>query len=158
MKIKCPACGAENYFSGLEDEESRFCSDCNEPLFKIGKEKLYNAVPGSKQIINLQSSLEEIHEGIQLGTIEYKDIGKLLAEIFIKNILKSFDGKTFSWIHKDFKDTKKDTLLKEWVFLICFWWFKRYNLAVNTHKKVSILCNHSIRIVIVKKLLQVRAY
>jgi len=39
MKIKCPACGAENYFSGLEDEETRFCSSCNEPLFKIGKEK-----------------------------------------------------------------------------------------------------------------------
>ncbi len=38
MKIKCPACGAENYFSGLEDEETRFCSDCNEPLFKIRKD------------------------------------------------------------------------------------------------------------------------
>jgi len=120
MKIKCPACGTENYFSGLEDKESRFCSDCNEPLFKIGKEKLYNAGPWSKQIINLQSSFEEIHEGIQLGTIECKDIGKLLAEIYIKNILKSFDGKTLSWIHKDFKDTKKDTLLKEWVFFNMF--------------------------------------
>jgi len=38
MKIKCPACGCENYFSGLEDEETRFCSDCNEPLFKIRKD------------------------------------------------------------------------------------------------------------------------
>lgn len=120
MKIKCPACGAENYFSGLEDEETRFCSNCNEPLFKIGKVKSYNAIPRSKRIIDLQSSFEEIHEGIRLGTIEYKDIGKLLAEIFIKNILKSFDGKTFSWIHKDFKDTKKDTLLKEWVFFNMF--------------------------------------
>jgi ribosomal protein L33 len=120
MKIKCPACGAENYFSGLENAETRFCSSCNEALFKIGKEKSNNSFQGSKQIINLQSSLEEIHEGIQLGTIEYKDIGKLLAEIFIKNILKSFDGKTFSWIHKDFKDTKKDTLLKEWVFFNMF--------------------------------------
>jgi len=120
MKIKCPACGAENYFSGLEDEETRFCSNCNEPLFKIGKEKSDNAIPGSKRIIDLHSSFEKIHEGVRLGTIEYKDIGKLLAEIFIKNILKSFDGKTFSWIHKDFKDTKKDTLLKEWVFFNMF--------------------------------------
>ena len=120
MKIKCPACGTENYFSGLEDEETRFCGNCNEPLFKIGKVKSYNVVPGSKRIIGLQSSFEEIHEGIRLGTVEYKDIGKLLAEIFIKNILKSFDGKTFSWIHKDFKDTKKDTLLKEWVFFNMF--------------------------------------
>ena len=39
MKIKCPVCGCENYFSGLEDEETRFCSSCNEPLFKIRKEK-----------------------------------------------------------------------------------------------------------------------
>lgn len=34
MKIKCPLCGCENYFTGLEDEGTRFCSNCNEPLFK----------------------------------------------------------------------------------------------------------------------------
>jgi len=56
MKIKCPVCGNENYFTGLEDEETRFCSSCNEPLFKIGKEKTNNAFPGSKQIIDLQRS------------------------------------------------------------------------------------------------------
>lgn len=39
MKIKCPLCSCENYFTGLEDEETRFCSNCNEPLFKIGKDK-----------------------------------------------------------------------------------------------------------------------
>ena len=33
MKIKCPRCGCENYFTGLEDENARFCSNCNEPLF-----------------------------------------------------------------------------------------------------------------------------
>jgi tetratricopeptide (TPR) repeat protein len=32
MKIKCPACGYENYFTGLEDEGAKFCSDCNKPL------------------------------------------------------------------------------------------------------------------------------
>lgn len=32
MKIKCPLCGDENYFTGLEDEGTRFCSNCNEPL------------------------------------------------------------------------------------------------------------------------------
>lgn len=32
MKIKCPLCGDENYFTGLEDEGARFCSNCNEPL------------------------------------------------------------------------------------------------------------------------------
>jgi len=34
VKIKCPLCGYENYFTGLEDEGTRFCSNCNEPLFE----------------------------------------------------------------------------------------------------------------------------
>ena len=34
MKIICPLCGHENYFTGLEKEGNRFCSNCNEPLFK----------------------------------------------------------------------------------------------------------------------------
>ena len=65
MKIKCSACGYVNYFSGLEDEETRFCSSCNEPPFKARKEKSDKAVPGSEQLIDLQKSLE----GIQLGTM-----------------------------------------------------------------------------------------
>ena len=32
MKNKCPLCGYENYFTGLE-EGRKFCSNCNEPLF-----------------------------------------------------------------------------------------------------------------------------
>ena len=45
MKIKCPVCGEENYFTGLEDEDAKFCSNCNTPLGKpvrINK-KLLNA-------------------------------------------------------------------------------------------------------------------
>ena len=45
MKIKCPLCGCENYFTGLEDEDAKFCSNCNTPLGKpvrINK-KLLNA-------------------------------------------------------------------------------------------------------------------
>ena len=29
MKIKCPACGYENYFTGLEDAGTMFCCNCN---------------------------------------------------------------------------------------------------------------------------------
>ena len=65
MKIKCSACGAENYFTGLEDEETRFCSDCNEPLFKIRKEKSDKAFFGSKQIFDSQRLLERIQLGIK---------------------------------------------------------------------------------------------
>ena len=31
MKIKCPLCGCDNYFTGLE-EGTKFCSECNTPL------------------------------------------------------------------------------------------------------------------------------
>jgi len=65
MKTKCPACGCENYFSGLEDEETRFCSSCNEPLFKIGKEKPDKAFSGSKQIFDSRKLFESIRHGIK---------------------------------------------------------------------------------------------
>jgi hypothetical protein len=32
MKIKCPLCGCKNYFTGLEDKGTKFCSNCNTPL------------------------------------------------------------------------------------------------------------------------------
>ena len=32
MKIKCPLCGLENYFTGIEDGVNKFCSKCNTPL------------------------------------------------------------------------------------------------------------------------------
>jgi len=35
MKIKCPKCGCENYFTGLEDEGTKFCSECNTPLVEL---------------------------------------------------------------------------------------------------------------------------
>jgi len=36
MKIRCPLCGYENYFTGLEDEGTIFCCNCNnnKPLVK----------------------------------------------------------------------------------------------------------------------------
>ncbi len=41
VKIKCPRCGCENYFTGLE-EGNKFCSNCNEPLFEK-KTLLFNS-------------------------------------------------------------------------------------------------------------------
>jgi DNA-directed RNA polymerase subunit RPC12/RpoP len=65
MKIKCPACGAENYFSGIEDEDDIVCSNCGEPLFKIGKEKSGNMFPESKKILQIAESLDSIaHAGV----------------------------------------------------------------------------------------------
>ena len=79
MKIKCPACGAENYFTGLEDEKTRFCSECHKPLFKIRKEKSDNSFPGSEQILNLQRLL---------GRIQISEIKKdYLFKIFKNSII-----------------------------------------------------------------------
>jgi len=68
MKIKCPACGAENYFTGLEDEGTKFCSNCNRPLpepkipdiaenpyIKIKKEGTNTAFLGSKKTLDKES-------------------------------------------------------------------------------------------------------
>lgn len=65
MKIKCPLCGCENYFAGLEDEGTKFCSNCNEPLvkpkipnstenpyIKINKEKPDTTFLGSKKMLD----------------------------------------------------------------------------------------------------------
>ncbi|MEA1939106.1 MAG: hypothetical protein U9N03_00385 [Candidatus Caldatribacteriota bacterium] len=65
MKIKCPLCGYENYFSGLEDEETRFYSSCNEPLFKIRKEKSDKVFSGSKQMLDSQRFFERIQLGVE---------------------------------------------------------------------------------------------
>ena len=40
MKIKCPACGYENYFTGLEDEYNRFCNNCGIGLFELDNQKI----------------------------------------------------------------------------------------------------------------------
>ena len=67
MKIKCPACGFENYFSGIE-EGTKFCSNCNLPLpepkipdttenpyIKIKKEKSDSTFLGSKKTLNKET-------------------------------------------------------------------------------------------------------
>jgi len=62
LKIKCPLCGCENYFTGLEDEGTKFCSECNTPLVEpkipdniknpyIKKEKTDNGFTGLKKIL-----------------------------------------------------------------------------------------------------------
>jgi len=73
MKIRCPACGEENYFTGLEDEEARFCSSCNEPLFKSRKEKPISEL--SNTINNFSNRLSRL---INCGIIE--DYWGLLLE------------------------------------------------------------------------------
>ena len=68
MKIKCPLCGCENYFSGLEDEGTKFCSNCNRPLpepkipditenpyIKIKKGETNSAFLGSKKTLDKES-------------------------------------------------------------------------------------------------------
>jgi uncharacterized Zn finger protein (UPF0148 family) len=66
MKIKCPLCGCENYFTGLEDEGTKFCSECNTPLVEpkipdnienpyIKKGKTDNDFTGLKKILDKET-------------------------------------------------------------------------------------------------------
>jgi len=63
MKIKCTACGAENYFTGLEDEGSKFCSNCNTPLdisIKDDEVILNKNNHNRKSICNVYNKAEEV--------------------------------------------------------------------------------------------------
>ena len=114
MKIKCPACGAENYFSGLEDEETRFCSDCNEPLFKIGKEKSYNSFQGSKLIFGLQRLLE----GIQLSKTKKDYVFKIFknSTIAVEVVHHLVEKKDTNQNKYNFSDTEWSLILFEFIY------------------------------------------
>ena len=116
MKIKCPACGTENYFTGLEDEETRFCSSCNEPLFKIGKEKSYNSFQGSKLIFDLQRLLE----GIQLSKTKKDYLFKIFKNsiIAVEVIRHLVEKKDINQNKYNLSDTEWFSILFEF---ICFY-------------------------------------
>ena len=63
MKIKCPTCGVENYFTGLEEEGSKFCSNCNTLLDKPIKDDrviLNKNDHNRKSICNAYNKAEEV--------------------------------------------------------------------------------------------------
>ena len=115
MKIKCPACGTENYFTGLEDEETRFCSSCNEPLFKIGKEKSYNSFQGSKLIFDLQRLLE----GIQLSKTKKDYLFKIFKNsiIAVEVIRHLVEKKDINQNKYNLSDTEWFSILFEFIYL-----------------------------------------
>ena len=61
MKIKCPLCGCENYFTGLEDKGIKFCSNCNTPLDKFigGNGMISNANSHKQPSCNAYDKAEE---------------------------------------------------------------------------------------------------
>ena len=114
MKIKCPVCGNENYFTGLEDEETRFCSSCNEPLFKIGKEKSYNSFQGSKLIFDLQRLLE----GIQLSKTKKDYLFKIFKNsiIAVEVIRHLIEKKDINQNKYNLSDTEWFSILFEFIY------------------------------------------
>jgi len=93
MKIKCPVCGTENYFSGIEDEDDTICSNCGEPLFKIGKEKSDNMFPESKKILLDEETLSDLLTSWVVTNINiikkhgiYKDFLKKTKELLTGTI------------------------------------------------------------------------
>ena len=62
MKIKCPLCNYENYFTGLEDEGTKFCSECNTPLVesKIPNNIENPYIKKDKPKVNISQSAKKI--------------------------------------------------------------------------------------------------
>jgi hypothetical protein len=117
MKIKCPACGAENYFTGLEEEETRFCNSCNESLFKIGKEKTYNAFLGSKQIFDSQGLLERIQLGIKKDFMQDYLYRIFKNSIEAANAIRYLaDNKGIDQNKYDLSNTKRFSILFEFIY------------------------------------------
>jgi len=137
MKIKCPACGTENYFTGLEDKETRFCSSCNEPLFKIGKEISYNSFQGSKLIFDLQRLLE----GIQLSKNKKDYVFKIFKNsiIAVEVIRRLVEKKDVNQNKYNLSDTEWFSILFEF---ICFYLHLTDRLAfelMNEEQRESLM-------------------
>ena len=93
MKIKCPRCDCENYFTGLE-EGTKFCSNCNKPLFEEktplfnGFEEISNAALGA--IANDKSTkdiLAILKQGVNLidgSTSEDNENMNLIASLLAR--------------------------------------------------------------------------
>lgn len=77
MKIECPRCGCENYFTGLE-EGTKFCSNCNEPLFE--------------KKIPLLNSFEEISSAALSAITNDKSTKDILT--ILKQGVRLIDGST----------------------------------------------------------------
>jgi hypothetical protein len=119
MKIKCPACGAESYFTGLEDEETRFCSECHKPLFKIIKEKPISGFSNTNNFGNRLSQLIncgilEIYRTLlkefthRFPNLSRKDIGAMTASLTNELFMSSQEGTALS-----FKQANMEFLSKE---------------------------------------------
>ncbi|MBA7490841.1 hypothetical protein ES702_01384 [subsurface metagenome] len=117
MKIKCPACGVENYFTDLEDEETRFCSNCNEPLFKSRKEKPISEFSNSfgdrlSQLINY--GIFEIYGELskeftyRFPNLSRKDISAMTASLTNELFMSSQKGPALS-----FKQANMELLSRE---------------------------------------------
>ena len=77
VKIECPRCGCENYFTGLE-EGTKFCSNCNEPLFE--------------EKIPLLNSFEEISSAALSAIAKDKSTKDIIA--ILKQGVNLIDGST----------------------------------------------------------------
>ena len=103
MKIKCPVCGNENYFSGIE-EGTKFCSNCNRPLpkpkipnatenpyIKIKKEKPDTSFLGSKKMLDKETFSDLLVDWVvETFKISRK---KGFYQIFLKDIAEFGGGK-----------------------------------------------------------------
>jgi len=99
MKIKCPACGYENYFTGLEDEYNRFCNNCDIGLFELDNQKINSYKSKiflskdafyNKVVVWLKSGLKvgkkELYNIFSKEIEKYKTNNVLESQLYLENI------------------------------------------------------------------------
>ena len=100
MKIKCPLCGCENYFTGLENGGAKFCSECNTPLtehknpdttenpyIKINNGEANTTFLGSKKMLDKETFSDGLI-GWVAESLKVKGKRNGSFQVFLRNILE----------------------------------------------------------------------
>ena len=95
MKIKCPACGADNYFTGLEDEVTKFCSNCNRPLPEP-------KIPDTTENLYIKNKKEGINTAFleSKKTLDKESFSNVLIEWVVESLKTINITGQFQWFSK----------------------------------------------------------
>jgi hypothetical protein len=121
MKIKCPLCSYENYFTGLEDEDTMFCSNCNKSLVEP---KIPDATEkpdfSKKQEIRLEDFCRDFYDNQILNPkigVEI-EVGNVLPEMFrekIVEVLPEFESISLQKIKEEITILRFELFALAWI-------------------------------------------
>jgi len=95
MKIKCPLCGCENYFTGIEDEDTKFCSNCNRPLPEP-------KIPDTTKNLYIKNKKEGINTAFleSKKTLDKESFSNILIEWVVESLKTIKITDQFQWFSK----------------------------------------------------------